>query len=188
MMNWKYVLLSALSVAVVSLTACASASKVADTAMDQGKDAATDAAGEAEAAATEAAEAQADEVEVAAVADKMGAYFTALDGSGDWTKLEPLFNALMHDEVVVVTAKGEVDKAGWQAAVQDLLSKNAKASGYEVSKKEAGAFYYKVTITLGDGTVLEAASKGMVKDAMLVRVEPVDPEVYSKLAGEGAEG
>jgi hypothetical protein len=176
---WKTGLLTA---ALVSLTACATASKVAESAKDQATDVATEAADDAADTATEAAEAGAGEIEAAAVADKLGAYFASVNGTNEWDTIEPLFNAVMHDDVVFVTADGEQDKAAWMKAVQGLIAKGATASGYDVSKKEDGAFYYKVTITMSDGTVMEAASKGMVKDGMMVRVEPVDPEVYSKLS------
>lgn len=172
------------TVTIISLTACASAKKVADQAKDQvqaeAETAATDAAEEVK----EAAEETAGDVETGVVADKLGAYLAGINGTNKWDVVEPLFNAVMHDDVVVVTADGELDKAAWATSVQGMLDKGAASSDFEVSKKEGDAFWYSVKITMGD-KVMEAASKATVKDGMLARVEPVDPEVYSKLKEGG---
>jgi hypothetical protein len=65
-----------------------------------------------------------------------------------------------------------------------LIKKGIKTSNCEISKKEGDAFYYKVTLTIGD-KVMEPASKGMVKDGKLIRIEPVNPGIYSNLRSVG---
>jgi hypothetical protein len=46
---------------------------------------------------------------------------------------------------------------------------------------EGDLIYYKLTITLPEGEPMRLAAKGTVKDDQVIRVEPMDPAVYSTM-------
>ncbi|MCP4303687.1 MAG: hypothetical protein GY788_02170 [bacterium] len=112
-------------------------------------------------------------------------YFGKMDGTVSWTDVEPLFNAAMHDDCVFVTADGEVTKDKWAGVVKGFLEKGVVASDYEPQPVVDGAFHYRVKLTLSDGTPMQLAAKGYIKDGKIVRVEPIDPEAYAQLARGG---
>ena len=116
--------------------------------------------------------------------EKFAAYMAAIDGQSDWGTIEPLFDDAIDPDCVFVTADGEYDKDQWAETVKGLIEKGAVASGFEVTSQEGDTAYYQVDITVG-GDRLHMTSKGTLKDGRLVRVEPVDPSVYSELVERG---
>ncbi len=117
--------------------------------------------------------------------DKLTRYFDAMDGSHGWEDIAPLYDEVMHDDVVIVTADGDRTKEQWAETVRGLLAKGARVSDVEMTEPAGDEFHYKLTITVGD-TVMNPASKATIKDGRLARVEPVDPGVYSEIAARGA--
>ena len=113
--------------------------------------------------------------------DKVTRYFTALEGARDWAAVQPLFDDAFHPDCVIVTADGEYDKERWAEMAASLVGKGATVSGFEVTGTEGDSISYKLTITVGEDAPLHMAAKGTLRDGRLVRVEPVDPTVYSTI-------
>lgn len=113
--------------------------------------------------------------------EKVIEYFTALDGTRDWDEIGPLYDAAFHPDCVFVTADAELNKDEWAQMVQGLVEKGATISGFEVTGEEGDSFSYRFTMTVGDEEPLDTAAKGTLKEGRLVRVEPLDPAVYSAI-------
>ncbi len=113
--------------------------------------------------------------------EKVIEYFTALDGTRGWDEIEPLFDDAFHPDCIFVTADGELNREQWSEMVKGLVQKGATISGFEVTGEEGGTFSYRFTMTVGEGEPLDTAAKGTLKDGRLVRVEPLDPAVYSAI-------
>ena len=113
--------------------------------------------------------------------EKVAKYFAALEGARDWAAVQPLFDDAFHPDCVIVTADGEFDKEQWAEMAKRLVDKGATASGFEVTGTEGDTVSYKLTITVGEDAPLHMAAKGTLRDGRLVRVEPVDPSVYSTI-------
>ena len=119
-------------------------------------------------------------------ADKLRAYFAAADGTSSWDSMKPLFDEAFHPDLEMVTPDGTHSKDGWEQVAKGLSEQGAKVSDLELSE-QGDTIYYQTTITMKDGTTMKPSAKGTLKDGQLIRVEPVDPDVYStltKLAGE----
>jgi hypothetical protein len=113
--------------------------------------------------------------------EKFAKYLAAYDGKAEWSQVEPLFDDLFHPGCVFITAEGKLDKNQWAEMAKGLTAKGARASNFEVTGKEGDSFYYKITITVSDEEPLHLTAKGTVKDGQIIRVEPVDAAVYSKM-------
>ena len=112
--------------------------------------------------------------------EKFAAYLDAIDGTGDWSVIGPLFDAAFHPDCVVVTADGEYTKQEWSQMAKRLADKGAAASGFAVTSQDGDTAYYEVTITVDDAP-MHMTAKGTLHDGRLIRVEPVDPALYSSL-------
>ncbi len=113
--------------------------------------------------------------------ERLKAYFEALDENATWDSVKPLFDDMMHQDLKVVTADGVLTKNQWEQAVKGLVAQGAKSSDIEISSDQDDTVYYRLTVTMGNGTTMQPSSKGTIKDGQIIRVEPVDPEVYSNL-------
>lgn len=113
--------------------------------------------------------------------EKFAKYMAAVDGGSDWATVQPLFDDAFDPECIFVTADGEYDKQQWSEMARGLVENGAVASGFEITRREGDAAYYKLTVTVGDGEHLHMTAKGALRDGRLVRVEPVDPSVYSTM-------
>ncbi|MFQ5930643.1 MAG: hypothetical protein ACE5MK_13195 [Acidobacteriota bacterium] len=113
--------------------------------------------------------------------EKFAKYLANIDGTRNWTQIRPLFDDLFHPDCVIVTPEGEFNKEQWAQMAKGLVEKGATAYDFEVTGEEGDSFYYKLTITVGEDEPLHPTAKGTVKDGQLVRVEPVDPAVYSRM-------
>ena len=113
--------------------------------------------------------------------EKFAKYLAAIDGTAQWSKVKPLFDDLVHDDCVFITADGEMNKDQWAKMIQGLVEKGAIASGFEVTGEEGDAFYYTFTLAVGESEPLHPTAKGTVKDGRIIRVEPVDQAVYSTM-------
>ena len=111
---------------------------------------------------------------------KLRKYFDAFSGFADWDDLAQHFEDVFHDELIVATPNGHVNKIGWMEAVKALLNENASIN--VISMRERGdKIYYSVTISKGDGTIVKPVSQGILKEGKLVRVEPMLPAEYAKI-------
>ena len=115
------------------------------------------------------------------VTERFKAYFEAFDGNATWDSMKPLFDELMHRDLKIVTADGVLTKDQWEQAVKGLLAQGAKSSDIEISSDQDDTVYYRLTVTLGNGTTMLPSSKGTIKDGQVIHIEPVDPEVYSNM-------
>ena len=113
--------------------------------------------------------------------EKFAKYLAAYDGTAEWSRVEPLFDDLFHPDCVFITAEGKLDRSQWAEMSKGLTAKGARASNFEVTGEEGDSFYYKITITMSDEEPLHLTAKGTVKDGQIIRVEPVDANVYSKM-------
>ena len=107
-------------------------------------------------------------------------YFEAFTGDASWDDIAPHFEKLFHDDLIVVTPNGEVDKAGWAQAVKSLLDAGVRVSVGSM-RENGNTIYYSATIAKNDGTSMKPGSKGYVRDGKLVRVEPMLPTAYAKI-------
>lgn len=112
--------------------------------------------------------------------EKFAKYLAAVDGSNTWAVVGPLFDAAFHPDAVIVTSDGEFDKEQWADMAKGLVDKGAVASGFKVTGQEGDSYYYDVTVTVDD-EAMHMTAKGTLEDGRLVRVEPVDPELYTAL-------
>ncbi len=119
-----------------------------------------------------------------AITDDFKAYFATADGTATWDSMKPHFDWVFHDDLVVVTADGEIDRARWAAAVQKMLAAGDKISDADVHTHTDGAIHYTGTLTEGDGTVIKIDSTARIKDGKIVRIEPLDPATYSKMIAD----
>ncbi len=113
--------------------------------------------------------------------EKFKKYLAAYDGAAEWSQVQPLYDDLFHAYCVFVTAEGELNKAQWAEMTKGLAAKGAVASGFEVTGVEQDSFYYKLTIAVGEDEPLHLTAKATVKDEQLIRIEPVDPALYSTM-------
>lgn len=113
------------------------------------------------------------------------AYFDAFTGSASWEELEPHFEAVFHDDLVVKTANGELDRAGWKSAVQALLASGAKGK-VDSLRRDGDKIIYAATLTKADGTEMRPLSKGTIQDGKVIRVEPMNPIEYTNISGSSA--
>ena len=107
--------------------------------------------------------------------------FEAFSSATDWSEVQPAFNDAFHPDLRVVTPEGELDKGQWEETVRGLPVKGVKTTDFEVAREEGDTVYYGMTLTFPNGEQLHPSSKVTIKDGQVVRVEPVDPETYSKL-------
>lgn len=112
------------------------------------------------------------------------AYLEAINGHTTWSELEPLFDQAIHKDIVLVSAQGDLNFEQWKQAVRGLLRKGAKSSDFRYFSPDANTAFYRVTLTLRDGSVLRPVSKGWFEDGKLIRIEPVDSSVYEKISQE----
>lgn len=112
--------------------------------------------------------------------EKLARYLAAVDGSNDWATVQPLFDDAFDPGCVFVTADGEYDKAAWSERVKALIEKGAVASGFEILRQEGDSATYRLTLTVG-GDRLDMSAVGTLRDGRILRVEPVDPAVYSEM-------
>ena len=75
-----------------------------------------------------------------------------------------------------------MNKGQWEETVKGLLVKGVSATGFEVAKEEGDAVFYSMALAFPDGEQLRPSSKVTIKNGRVIRVEPVDPAVYSRLA------
>jgi len=113
--------------------------------------------------------------------ERFAKYMAAMDGTNDWSVIGPLYDDAIDPDCVFITADGEYDKAQWAETVRKLVDRGAIASGYEVTRAEGDTAYYEVTVAVAGEEPLHMAAKGTLREGRLVRVEPVDPAVYSSL-------
>lgn len=123
------------------------------------------------------------ETAMSTVQTNLKSYLESINGTNDWSAVQPHFEAVMHDEVIIVAADGEKDRSQWQAAVQGLLDKGAIIRDVTMVDGADESFHYQMTMTIGDKE-MKPASKATIKDGMLVRVEPVDPAQYAEMAAQ----
>lgn len=114
--------------------------------------------------------------------DEFRSYFNSMDGSATWESVKPHFDAVFHDDLVVVTVNGEVDKAGWAGAVKGLIAAGVTTSDLDMHSDAEGAIHYSLTLTKNDGSAIKVASTATIKDGKVVHVEPLDPEKYTQMA------
>ena len=113
--------------------------------------------------------------------EKFERYLAAIDGSTEWSTVQPLFEDAFHADCVFVTADGELSKDQWGEMAKGLVAKQGVVSDFEISRRDGDSIYYTLTVTPGDGDPLHLTAKGTVKDGQLLRVEPVDPSAYSDM-------
>ena len=106
--------------------------------------------------------------------DKLRTYFDAMNGTSDWSSVKPLFDDLFHDDLVVVTANGELDRDAWGNAVQGMLAAGTKVSDLTMHSHDDGTIHYYTTITETNGTVIKVSSTATLKDGKIVHVQPFD--------------
>ena len=115
--------------------------------------------------------------------EKLRQYFEAF-GSADWNTVGPLFEDVFHDDLVIVTADGELGKDEWRTDVQRAVAAGTKISDIEMHRDTDDTFHYSATITEGDGKVIKISSTGTIKDGKLARVQPLDPAAYSQFVAD----
>ena len=113
--------------------------------------------------------------------EKFKKYLDAFDGTAAWSEVRPLFDETFHPNCVFVTAAGEMNRAQWAEMAKGLAAKGATATDFEVTGAEGDAFYYKVTITVGEDAPMHLTAKGHLKDGQIIRVAPVDPAAYATM-------
>ena len=59
------------------------------------------------------------------IVENFRAYFEAFTGSASWEGLEHHFERVLHDDLTVKTANGELDREGWKESVKMLLNAGA---------------------------------------------------------------
>jgi hypothetical protein len=110
------------------------------------------------------------------------AYFSNLCEGGTWEKMEPVFEALFHPDVVILGNQSRFDFEGWKRQVRDFLERGVY---FDMEKlvKEGDKIVYTVTIHDGDASFLHTA-KGIFKDGKMIRTEPADPSIYDRIASK----
>ena len=112
-------------------------------------------------------------------------YFAAFTGSATWDDLKPHFDLVFHEDLIVKTANGEIDRDGWEMAVKGLLASGSKGK-IDSIRFDGETLFYAGTISLDDGSTMRPLSKGTVKDGKLILVEPMNPMEYTSIAGSNS--
>ena len=108
-------------------------------------------------------------------------YLAEFDGSAEWSKVRPLFEEVFHPDCVFLTADGELNTEQWAEMAKGLTERAAVVSGFEVTDEQDDTIFYQLTLAVGDDEPLQMTAKGTLLDGRLIRVEPVDPAVYSTM-------
>jgi hypothetical protein len=112
--------------------------------------------------------------------EKFAKYLATVDGTKTWAEVGPAFDEAFHPDAVIVTADAEFDKEQWADMAKGLVEKGAVAADFRVTGQEGNSYYYEVTVTVAD-EAMHMIAKGTLEDGRLVRVEPVDPDLYTAL-------
>lgn len=108
-------------------------------------------------------------------------YFCLYPGGdqNDLSKIRPVAEKLGHPDLAIHTGKGSMNKSQWLNFIEKMADEGHKFDLTSV-KVEGKKIVYKGRITYVDGASMEIESEASFKDGMVVRVEPHEPEKYSK--------
>ena len=119
------------------------------------------------------------------VVTKLTNYFNLFDG----TKKSLLDNrdtidAIIDENVVLHSAKGEIDHAQYIESIRELLDSGTKVEILEMKMHELGV-EYRVRIEIPGVEPQEVHSIGVLDHGKIIRVEPVtNAEAYNLMMGE----
>lgn len=108
-------------------------------------------------------------------------YLAEFDGTAEWSEVRPLFDAVFHPDCTFVTAEGELNTQQWAEMAERLTERSAVVSEFAVTAEEDDSIYYSLVLAVGDDDPLKMTARGTIRDGQLIRVEPVDPDVYSTM-------
>ena len=119
--------------------------------------------------------------------EKLTAYFALFDGSPRvWEKdIAPEVNKIYHPDLVAVTSDGQIgDRDAIVAFVKEFTIGGGKVEDFSIiddTNTAEGKVHYKAQLVSGDGIDSFLDNVGTFKDGLLIRIEPADPDAYSRM-------
>jgi hypothetical protein len=110
-------------------------------------------------------------------------YFSQFDGNTTWEETLPFAERLYHPEMVVVTAKGSLAREEFKQHVKTFTEKGGAIEMLKLEKVPQG-IRYELIFHNPDGTTNQTQTMGTFREGRLFRVEPDEPDVYTKVLDE----
>jgi hypothetical protein len=119
--------------------------------------------------------------------DKLTAYFALFKGESprDWeTVIAPEVDKIYHPDLVAVTNNGTKNRDEIVEFVKGFTIAGGAVEDFSIVDDIDGGknkIHYKAQLVSGDGVDSWIDNVGTFKDGLLIRIEPADPDAYSRM-------